>query len=463
VFRGWTGERASYASFTYGDLSWQCDPTHPVGINPVGCARLGISLDGALPEEMRRGGSLQWPPAATDYAWEGMQGAVLQAELLRIQGYDAWSWGSKALLRAARFLYERARWPATGDDQWQPWLIDKRYGTSYHTAAPARGGKNFGFTDWLYGPAGSGTSAPAAAATPTPRPTAAPTPRATAAPTPTPTAAPTATPTDAAGQPTADPTPVADPTPTPDATAAPTAEPTPAPTARPKPPTDTQSVHPPKVTRPTIKLSSAALVPTAGVPVVVDWGLASTDNGLSSYQLQRRIDDGAWTPLGLASATTSASTRNVPSGASVRFRVRAIDRAGTVGSWVSSGTFRVTAVADSSSAIKWSGSWSLASHTAYLGKRVHSTAARGATATLAFSGSGIAWAGPVGPTRGKARVFIDGRQVATVDLYRSKFAARDLVLARNLGDGSHTLRIETLATSGRPTIAIDELYVIDPR
>ena len=100
---------------------------------------------------MRRGGTFAWPPVKTDYAWEGLQGAVLQADLLYRAGYATWTWSDRALLRAARFLYERAGWPAIGDDQWQPWLIDKRYGTSFRAAPPARTGKNFGWTDWLYG------------------------------------------------------------------------------------------------------------------------------------------------------------------------------------------------------------------------------------------------------------------------------------------------------------------------
>ena len=39
VFRGFVGERSSYAGFRYGELSWQCDMAAPVGINPTGCTR----------------------------------------------------------------------------------------------------------------------------------------------------------------------------------------------------------------------------------------------------------------------------------------------------------------------------------------------------------------------------------------------------------------------------------------
>lgn len=203
-------------------------------------------------------------------------------------------------------------------------------------------------------------------------------------------------------------------------------------------------------------------MPTTGVPLLVDWGLASTDAVLARYELERRIGDGAWQPLALTSATASAVAKSVPAGVTVKFRVRAVDGNGTVGKWVSSTSFRANAVSDSSTTIHWSSGWAAASYSSYLGRRVHSTATRGASATMTFQGSAFAWAGPVGPTRGKARIYVDGQYLATVDLHRSHFAARDLVIARNIGDGTHTIKIVTLGTTGRPTVAIDALYVLDP-
>ena len=158
VFKGWLGDRASYAGFRYGDLSWQCYPTRPVGINPTGCTKGGIVIDGALPDDMRKGGSFQWPPAPTLYAWEAMQGAVVEAELLQRAGYPTWSWQDKALLRAVKFLYNRAHWPAQADDDWQPWLVDYRYGTSFRASGKTHVGKNFAWTDWLYGKRVKGVS-----------------------------------------------------------------------------------------------------------------------------------------------------------------------------------------------------------------------------------------------------------------------------------------------------------------
>jgi hypothetical protein len=150
VFHGWLGNRDVYDGFTYGRLTWQGDPKNPVGINPPGAVVEGHDVGGALPEEMRRAGQFRWPPKETQYAWEALQGAVVQAELLHRAGYPAWQWQEQALLRAARFLYDIG-WEAEGDDEWQVWLLNAAYGAGFPAHTPARPGKNMGWTDWTHG------------------------------------------------------------------------------------------------------------------------------------------------------------------------------------------------------------------------------------------------------------------------------------------------------------------------
>ncbi len=153
VFHGWLGNREVYSGFEYGRLTWQADPEEPVGINPPGATKNGHAIAGALPEEMRRGNSdFRWPPRRTGYAWEALQGAIVQAELLSRAGYPTWEWEDQALLRAVEFLHELG-WEANGDDAWQPWLINYAYGADFPAAMPARPGKNMGWTDWTHGPA----------------------------------------------------------------------------------------------------------------------------------------------------------------------------------------------------------------------------------------------------------------------------------------------------------------------
>lgn len=149
VFKGWLGDRIAYSAFKYGELDWQADPSKPVGVNPKGATKNGHNIDGALPDDMRRGGAFAWPPKATGYPWEALQGATVAAQILSRQGYDAWNWCDKALLRAAKFLYS-INWPATGDDGWQPWLINYAYGTNFPTSQAGVTGKNMGFTSWTH-------------------------------------------------------------------------------------------------------------------------------------------------------------------------------------------------------------------------------------------------------------------------------------------------------------------------
>ncbi len=150
VFHGYLGDLSAYNGFQFDDdLSWACDPNHPSGVNPMGCMKGGHSIDGALPEEMRRGGSFQWPPQQTGYPWEGLQGAVVQAEILYRAGYPTWQWENNALLRAVQFLYGLG-WEPESDDRWQLWLINSAYGTSFPVSSPVNPGKNMGWTDWTH-------------------------------------------------------------------------------------------------------------------------------------------------------------------------------------------------------------------------------------------------------------------------------------------------------------------------
>jgi hypothetical protein len=117
-----------------------------------------------------------------------------------------------------------------------------------------------------------------------------------------------------------------------------------------------------------------------------------------------------------------------------------------------------TRVQETAAAIVYRGHWSTARYSGYAGRQVKYSTRSGDAATFTFTGTGIAWIGPVGPTRGAARVYVDGKYVATVNLRRSTFHARTLLFARAFpAGGAHTIRI-AVSSSGRP-VAIDELVV----
>lgn len=150
VFQGWLGDRNSYAEFEYGASDWQADPARPVGVNPAGSRIQGHSVDGVLPDDQRRAGAFSWPPEQENYVWEALQGATVQAELLRRRGYPAWQWEDQAMLRAVEWLHDQAGYPAEGDDRWIPWLVNQAYDRDF-PAQETSPGKNMGFTDWTHG------------------------------------------------------------------------------------------------------------------------------------------------------------------------------------------------------------------------------------------------------------------------------------------------------------------------
>jgi Transglycosylase-like domain len=127
---------------------------------------------------------------------------------------------------------------------------------------------------------------------------------------------------------------------------------------------------------------------------------------------------------------------------------------GSSASWIDSHDTRLS---EKSKLISYRLTWSTARHSAYGGDRVRYATRKGASATITFTGTGIAWIGPVGPTRGTARIYVDGKAVKSVNLRRSSFQARTLLFSKKLAAGEHTFRI-VVTSRGRP-VAIDELII----
>jgi hypothetical protein len=108
----------------------------------------------------------------------------------------------------------------------------------------------------------------------------------------------------------------------------------------------------------------------------------------------------------------------------------------------------------------YSGGWKSARHPAYRGDAVRQAKTRGATATFRFVGRQVAWNAPTGPTRGKARVYIDGLYAKTVDLYARRFDPHSRVYTKAFAQsGAHAITIKVVGTAGRPVVAIDEFLV----
>lgn len=166
TFRGFVGDTAYYNGFNFhSDLSWHVNQSTPKGINPA-CngACSGGELNGSVPDDQRRVndcGLGQYPTAygyKTGYAWETMQGIIMQAHLLSRCGFQSYAWQSSAVDRAVTWLYDIYNYPpnqladcdpgAGFDDRWVPHITNAIYGNTHAVQYGLNPGKNCGFADW---------------------------------------------------------------------------------------------------------------------------------------------------------------------------------------------------------------------------------------------------------------------------------------------------------------------------
>jgi hypothetical protein len=194
-------------------------------------------------------------------------------------------------------------------------------------------------------------------------------------------------------------------------------------------------------------------VGTSTLPLRVSWGPSG-----QVYQLQERVNDD-----GYESVTTGATvriTRTARNGYEYRYRVRARE-ADEWTDWATSPEVDVVRLSERHGSITYRGTWRSAASSKYIGGRVRYSTQRRAKATFQFTGRSIALIGPKGPTRGKAKIYVDGRYVKTISQYSSRYRSRQVFFARTWSKtGKHRVTILVLRTPGHPMVALDAIYVL---
>lgn len=149
--RGWLGEPVA-DQLVFSATAWHAS-ADKAGINRRGAVVLGRSADGVIPEDQRRTGEPTSGAAAKgSYPWEALQGALVTGVLLHRAGVVDIGAGDQALARAFSWLHGPNANPPSGDDLWQPWVLNRVAGTRFPTAAAASPGKNMAWSDWTHGP-----------------------------------------------------------------------------------------------------------------------------------------------------------------------------------------------------------------------------------------------------------------------------------------------------------------------
>ena len=179
------------------------------------------------------------------------------------------------------------------------------------------------------------------------------------------------------------------------------------------------------------------------------------------HQGTQRVSPRHWLPTRIRPLLTGGlllillGATSAPAGASFVDPVATTDTVQTSTTTTTSTTF-----GEAANAITYSGTWHYAYSTAYQGGRVKYATAKGAAASFKFTGVKVSWAAPVGPTRGYARVYVDGVYIKAVNLYASTYTAKKVVWSGSFAtQRARTLKIVVSGTSGHPTVAIDALTV----
>lgn len=222
---------------------------------------------------------------------------------------------------------------------------------------------------------------------------------------------------------------------------------------------------PPTATVKDIVLRQGARLAGTAVPVTLSWTGADEagGSGIGHYEIQRRLNGGAWADVTTAAAGPTFAT-TAPSGGTVEYRVIAFDKAGNrsdpPSAWP---VLRPALVQQTSKAITYRGTWSRASSSKFSGGSARYAKASGASARYTFTGRGIALLTTRAPSRGKVRIYLDGatRPVATVDLWSTTTTYRVQAWARTWAtSGRHTIKIVCAGTAGRPRVDLDAFSVL---
>jgi hypothetical protein len=209
--------------------------------------------------------------------------------------------------------------------------------------------------------------------------------------------------------------------------------------------------------------------------VSVSWKPDVVAGGITHYTLQRKVGRGDWQSVWLARPHARKIHVWLKTGVGNRFRIRATDHQGRTGPWAYS--------ADRTAALRGPIGLRLSSTTVPAGKQADRRpgkreerradtraerrsskhggrqATHSSRARIRFTGRSVALVARTGPGAGRAKVFLDGKRVAIVDLERPTATSRELVWARNLGRVKPRTIAVTAADRGS-TIDFRGFYVL---
>jgi hypothetical protein len=212
---------------------------------------------------------------------------------------------------------------------------------------------------------------------------------------------------------------------------------------------------------PTPRLNALGVVEVGGYPVTLDYASSDALSGVGGSALEMSVNGG---PFSAVTEGTSV-VRQVTPGSTYQFRLSVSDVAGNTSQPAAGPVFAAGYVQENNPGIVYTGPWVTESPVHALGGSLKSVTGAGRVVQYQFTGTNLGWVATRTSTSGIARVFIDGNLAGEVNLKASSTQPRRIVFSVDgLTDGAHTVRIETLGTTGMrggSRFEVDAFVVID--
>jgi len=215
----------------------------------------------------------------------------------------------------------------------------------------------------------------------------------------------------------------------------------------------------PVIAGPWVVLRSDTTLGDGTLRAAVAWtGTDVGPSGITSYDVARSIDGGAFHAIALGISDTSIGSTLRP-GHTYRFEVRARDKAGNVGWWTAGPTLKPARVQQNSSMVRFAGPSKTTRFSAYSGgSQRFLSAAGGSSATLETKARALSFVTTRGPGRGQVAIYIDGAYQTTIDLNAATTTFRYVAFSWKFpGLATHRIRVVSVGT-GR--VDVDAFGVI---
>lgn len=214
-------------------------------------------------------------------------------------------------------------------------------------------------------------------------------------------------------------------------------------------------------TRPVVDHVRVTLAPgtvrtTGSIPVRLSWRLRAAPVGSTSYSLARTTDGGSsWDAIDHARGTSPSQDATLADGRATTISVRGRASTGVASEWAVSRKVTARLVEEDASSVSTTSGWKRVTWSSASGGHRLTSSRKGSKVTHRFTGESIGIVAARASNLGTAIVRIDGKVAATLNLHRSPSGVRQVVWARNLTPGRHTISVQV--RSG--TVVLDGFVV----